>query len=309
MRTPAIGGKIETEPLSATPGKKRHRRTIAEIQHLFEVVQAILAEQTGRIPIRHLWYRVVMTVTAAVKNTQREYDKFIDLMTTWRYEGKIPYSAFIDDARGYIGSEGWDTPRDFLNDMPDIWRKNFWKDRDDHVEIWTEKNAIAHILLEGADPWHVRVLPTRGFNSISTMWDAARGIIGKQKQGKMVYVYQFADWDPSGVEIDRSNVKRLCDHFGVNSDLLTYERIAVTREQVRELGLPSIPTKDNSQSGHGLGFEGDSVEVDAVTRDVLIDLVRECLSRHIPEDELERLQAEEDATREKMARAFRRIRL
>ncbi len=296
--------------LSAVPdisNPKKGRRTIAEIERLYAVVQAKLAEQTGRIPIRHLWYLVVMT--RAVQNTHRAYQNFVHMLVEWRRERKIPYAAFIDDARGYIGREGWASERDFLNAVPYSWRQDFWADRPDYVQIWTEKNAIARILLEGADPWHVKVLPVRGFSSLSCLYDAAQEILAKQAEGKMVYVYQFGDWDPSGIEIDKTLVEALGDDFDVDLTQLKFERIAVTRAQIRQLGLPSIPTKDNSKSGHGLGFEGDSVEVDAVPRDVLIGLVRQCLTRHIPEDERARLQADEDARRERLRRALRRIRL
>jgi hypothetical protein len=156
------------------------------------------------------------------------------------------------------------------------------------VEIWAEKDAIASILLEAADPWRVQVFPFRGFASLTSLYNAAETFREKQDEGKAVFVYYFGDHDPSGVAIDPAAVAALRDDFGVKID---FERVAVTLEQIAAHRLPTRPTK--ATDSRAKGFVGGSVEIDAMPRDLLIELVESCITQHLPADALARLRATE----------------
>lgn len=74
-----------------------------------------------------------------------------------------------------------------------------------------------------------------------------------------------------------------------------FQRIAVTPEQIQALGLPTRPTKRSDTRSKG--FDGDSVEVDAIPAPILRQLVRDCIERHVDGDQLERLLLVEEAER------------
>lgn len=80
--------------------------------------------------------------------------------------------------------------------------------------------------------------------------------------------------------------------FGVS---VFFERIAITPEQIKEYNLPTRPTK---QSKHIRDFEGESVEVDAMAPEVLQNIVRSHIEKHIDQNELTRLKGIEQAERE-----------
>ena len=81
------------------------------------------------------------------------------------------------------------------------------------MEIWCEKDAIASILLEAADPWRVQVFPFRGYTSLTSLYNAGVTFRAKQDAGKRVYVYFFGDRDPSGVDINRAALAAMKDDF------------------------------------------------------------------------------------------------
>ena len=176
----------------------------------------------------------------------------------------------------------------FLEETIRTYRYNLWADEAVHVEIWVEKDAIASILLEAADPWRVQVFPFRGFASLTSLYNAAETFREKQAEGKTVHVYYFGDHDPSGVAIDPAAVAALGDDFGV---AVEFERVAVTHAQIAAYGLPTRPTK--ATDSRAKGFAGESVEIDAMPRDVLIGLVEQCITQHLPSDALARLVATE----------------
>ncbi len=138
------------------------------------------------------------------------------------------------------------------------YRRDYWRELDDYVEVWLEKDALAGVLYRVTDEWGVPLMVTRGFASLSYIHNAAETI---QRVGKPTHIYYFGDYDPSGVEIDR-NLERRLREFAPGSEI-HFERVAVRREQIDEFDLPTRPTKRGANHGHGL-HEGESVEVDAI---------------------------------------------
>jgi hypothetical protein len=149
-----------------------------------------------------------------------------------------------------------------------------------YVEVWTEKDAIAGVLLEETAPWDVPLMVSRGFSSITYLHEAAEAIA---QQGKPAFLCYFGDHDPSGVTIDRKIEQRL-RLFAPGADL-TFQRIAVTQQQIRDWSLPTRPTKKTDSRSKN--FKGRSVEVDAIDPRQLRQLARDCIEAHVDRRQLE----------------------
>ena len=253
-------------------------------------MKELLDAQSGPISIRHLFYLTV--AQGVVEKTERGYANLKHQLSRWRRARMIEWSAFSDSTRWYYGNPGHAGPRAFLEETIRTYRLNIWESSEAHVEIWCEKDAIASILLEAADPWRVQVFPFRGFASLTSLYNAAETFREKIADGKQAHVYYFGDHDPSGVVIDPAAEAALRDDFGV---AVAFQRVAVTEAQIATYQLPTRPTKrSDSRAG---AFAGASVEIDAMPRDALIALVEECITRHLPAEALARLQATERAQR------------
>ena len=118
------------------------------------------------------------------------------------------------------------------------YRRSVWDDQDVYVEIWLEKDALAGVLVDVTDLWDVPLMVTRGFASLSFLYEAADCI---ESQGKPAFLYYFGDHDPSGVDIPRT-VKERSREFAPDAEI-TFERVAVNPDQIERRGLPSAPTK------------------------------------------------------------------
>ena len=79
-----------------------------------------------------------------------------------------------------------------------------------------------------------------------------------------------------------------------------FERPAVTREQVEEWNLPTRPTKTSDPRAKK--FSGTSVELDAIPARKLREIVRDCIERHVDQQQLEVLRAAEKSEREILER-------
>jgi hypothetical protein len=118
------------------------------------------------------------------------------------------------------------------------------------------------------------------FGRVDVPWlfaGAAKAATRRHEVGKVSFLYQFGDHDPTGVIIPQSLETRLnefCDKY--DCPLPIIERIALTEAQIAEYRLPTRPTKRQGNT-HALRFEGDSVELDALPSATLRDLVRDCI--------------------------------
>jgi hypothetical protein len=74
-----------------------------------------------------------------------------------------------------------------------------------------------------------------------------------------------------------------------------FQRLAVTPVQVRELDLPTRPTKQSDTRARSFG--GGSVEVDAIPPTVLRQIVEEAITQHIDQDALRVTQVAEQSER------------
>lgn len=235
----------------------RRRRSRDDLRRLLAAVQSILGGETGRITIRHLYYRLVGV--GYIKKTEKDYKLLCRHLANWRRQRHVPWDAFVDNLRWHMGRPTYDSVQTALLSAVGTYRRNAWGNSDVYVEIWCEKDAIAGILSEVGDPFGVKVFPCRGFASLSSLYVAAANFEAQQKHGKKCKVYFFGDHDPSGLYIDRKAQETLRDDFGVD---VVFERVAVLPEQIKQFQLPTRPTKKTDS--RAAGFEGESVEIDAM---------------------------------------------
>jgi hypothetical protein len=137
-----------------------------------------------------------------------------------------------------------------------------------------------------------------GMPSISLLHGTATEICRAAEQGKRTYIYQFGDHDPSGVLIPKmieNRLDQMCQRFDCPTPII--ERVALTEAHIDEFSLPTRPTKRAGNS-HANGFDGDSVELDALPPQVLRDMVSEVIERHISPHMLASLRVAEESERE-----------
>jgi hypothetical protein len=259
-------------------------------QALYELLAA-----SNPMTVRQVFYR--MTSAGHIDKTENEYNNtVVRLLVQMRRAGDIPFGWISDNTRWMRKPRTFSSAEDALRLTAETYRRALWDNQDVYVEVWTEKDAMAGVILEVTREWDVPLMVSRGFSSISYLHSAAENILA---QGKPAYLYYFGDHDPSGVQIDRKIEKGLRE-FAPDAEI-HFERVAVRPEQIEEWGLPTRPTKKEG-NGHAKGFEGESVEVDAIPPDHLQGLVRDCIVQHVDEYQLQVLQAAEASERDIMTR-------
>jgi len=272
--------------------RRRARRTKAEMATLCDALYGFAAERKPAT-CRHLFY--CMTTAGHVAKTEGECKNTVNrLLVKMRRQGRIPYSWLTDNTRWRMKPDSFSSLADALAATQDSYRRALWDNQDTYVEVWTEKDAISGILWPVTSRWDVPLMTARGYASLSFLYSVAEDL---KEIDKPAYLYYFGDHDPSGRDARRcveKTIRELAPGVEVH-----FELVAVTPEQIEELGLPTRPTKTTDTRARV--FKGESVEVDAIAPAVLRALCDECITRHIDPIRLRQLRAVEDAEKVTLA--------
>ena len=272
---------------------RNHRRSKEEIEAIECALFDLLADENP-MTVRQIFYRMVSL--GAIDKTEAEYKGTIcRLLARMRKQGVLPFGWIADNTRWMRKPQSHTGMEAALMRCAETYRRDLWAELPAYVEIWLEKDALAGVLYEETHSWDVPLMVTRGYPSLSYLYEAAEAISARDKPA---FLYYFGDYDPSGVDIPRT-VERSLREYAPEAEIY-FERMAVSPLQIEAWGLPTRPTKKTDSRSKN--FEGESVEVDAIPPQTLRELVRECVVQHIDADVFTRLEKIEAAERETLMR-------
>lgn len=272
---------------------KRVRRSNAQLDVIHDAVYESLKDEHPAT-LRGTFYRVMSA--GAVEKSEAGYKLVGREVLKMRRAGLLPYSWITDGTRYIIKPDTWTDLDEMLSDARASYRRALWHQQLVEVHIFTEKDAIVGVISSVTSAWDVPVGVMRGYASESFCYE-----VGARARGgwKPTFFYQLGDHDPSGVDAWRVFEDRV---RGFAPDAaLTFERIAVTPEQIDTLQLPTRPTKRTDSRATGFG-DARSVEVDAIPANVLRGIVRDAITRHIDQEILELTRRVEQEEREVLSR-------
>ena len=120
---------------------KRQRATQSEMEERAEFLIAY-AEGHGPVTVRQLYYQAEVHGLPGIEKTDNGYAKIQRQVLSLRREGRLDYEHIADATRWMRKPDSFDGVEQALADTA-FYRKNLWKDADDYVEIWCEKDALA----------------------------------------------------------------------------------------------------------------------------------------------------------------------
>jgi hypothetical protein len=228
--------------------------------------------EDGRIP----WDWIVKSGRYQAPPVRRTYIPKADgtqRRRTWRPIFRTSSKFQIDDVvqrdRSLDDYTGYKTIKDgVLARLPyidlDPWRGRV-------PMILTESRSLAGVLRGIASEYRTRINSTNGQCGGFLRTNIAPAL---QPGDRVVYL---GDLDLAGNQIEDNTRRVLEREIG---GALLWERLALTRERVREHGLPEIIKRDWRYKD---GRRHEAVETEAISQRVLIDILRDRLDRLLPE--------------------------
>ena len=269
---------------------KRARRTANQIEQLQNQMYAVLKEDNPQ-SVRHVFYRMTdPRLPESVEKSDNGYVTVQRQLTNMRRAGRVPYGWITDASRRGYFTETYSSPVEALEATARFYRRSVWTETPEYVEVWCESRSIAGVIQAETERYAVPLYPAGGFTSLSLAHQAAENIRYEAK-GRPVHVIYIGDYDPAGVLIDGKIESELRLHLPDHE--IKFHRIAITRDQIKLMGLPTKPAKDRRG-----GFRGGTVEAEAMPAGVMRKLLREKIEGFIPERTLAVMEVAEASERE-----------
>jgi hypothetical protein len=283
---------MTASPVYETSPIKRLRSTKAEVEARREALLDII-DDGKPMTVRQVFYQA--TVHGLVEKAESGYHKVQTDLTLMRRAGELPYDWLADNTRWQRKPRTFDSVEQALCDTARLYRKALWNAADAYVEIWLEKDALSGVIYPITSMFDVPLMVARGYASLSFLYTAAEYI---DTLTVPTFIYHLGDFDPSGVNAGEK-IEETLHELASGADI-TFERVAVTPEQIADWDLPTRPTKASDTRSKGFG--AISVELDAIEPNQLRALVQGTIERHLPPDQYAVLKAAEASEREIISR-------
>lgn len=278
--------------------KKLQNKTLALIEFAREVLLASAIAMT----VRQCFYQLV--VRHYIENRFSEYRRLERALVDGRKLGLIPWESIEDRLRKPRMVPMWVSVKDFSDAVVPQYRRNAWDMQPQYVHVWLEKDALSGIFEDALEPYGVTLNVGRGYDSWSSLYEAANRFRRIEKPMKILY---FGDFDPSGEHMLASLEERF-DFFGVYPDI---KRVAILQQDIERYSLPpdftkaTDPRRDNFVARYG----DEAVELDALPPDVLLARLLENVESNLDLEQLSRTRELEERERQRIAAALGRIRI
>lgn len=153
------------------------------------------------LTLRQLYYQLV--AADAIPNHDVVYKKLGKIKDDLVYSGMVDWAVFED--RGRVPSRAY-----FEHNVADAFKrtKNSYKlnrqlNQPNHLEVWTEKDAISAVLARITNPYTIMLVVNKGYTSSTAMYGSYVRFVKAFKDGKKVKILYFGDHDPSGLDMIR----------------------------------------------------------------------------------------------------------
>jgi hypothetical protein len=293
------------------PGRARgyieNYRPQTKTRALLADVEMVLDEYRAYWPLtcRQIFYRLVSTSEVYPK-TETFYGNLCHHLANARRGRLIPFGAIRDDGMTTYRLDHFDDEEHFLRHVRHLgqnYTRNKLAGQELHVEIWCEAAGMLPQLYQVAEPFSIPVYSSGGFDSLTAKKRLADRIC---EIGKRAVILHLGDLDPSGVSIFDSVAEDVAAFVQSDRPWATvsveFERVALTRDHVRQYGLPTVPPK--ATDTRSKSWAGETCQLEALPPDIIADILRQAVERRISAYQLATDRARELIERRMIALAL-----
>lgn len=185
----------------------------------------LIAAAGPPVTVRQTYYMAVGSGLLPDKS-ERGYRKVIRHLGTLRESGALPWHYIADNTRWVRRPSMWRDLATALDDWHALYRRDYWHHQPKRLELWVESDSIASFVADIAAEFGVPLYVTKGQASKTYMHGAAEDARALGKPLEILYV---GDFDPSGLQIERSVAERYARYADID---LRLQRVAVTAAQI-----------------------------------------------------------------------------
>ena len=194
-------------------GRGRAQRSLDMIKAMYEIAEAA-QPITGR-GVGYKLFSLILIPSMSRNHMQGVYR----LLKEAREEGTIPWEWIVDETRELEQVSTWDNPAAFVRCVARSYRRDFWQQQPERVEVWSEKGTIRGVLQPVLDEYGVGFRVMHGFGSATIIND-----VSQDSDGRPLTILYIGDYDPSGLWMSERDIPERLSRYG--GDHISIRRIA-----------------------------------------------------------------------------------
>lgn len=151
-----------------------------------------------------------------------------------RENGIIPWEWIVDETRSEETIATWRDTSSIIEAAVNEYRRDYWQDQPNRVEIWSEKGTVRGSVSPVLDKYGVTFRAMHGYSSATVINNIADE---SNRSDKPLTAFYCGDFDPSGKHMSDIDLPNRLRKYG---GTLRIERIALTDIDVLTGKLPSF---------------------------------------------------------------------
>jgi hypothetical protein len=282
-----------TAEYSETSTRKSRGRPPGLSRKSLDLIEAMreVAEAAQPITGRGVGYQLF---TRGLIDGMHKMPMVYRLLKEARERNMIAWDWIVDETHELEIATTWSNPAAFVRTVRRSYRRNFWRQQPQRVEVWSEKGTVRGLLKPVLDNYGVGFRVMHGFGSATDIYN-----IAQHDDGRPLIVIYVGDWDPSGLCMSEHDLPARLSRYG--GDHVEIRRIAIVEE---DHGLPSFPASDKKKDPRYPWFVenfGDRAwELDAMDPRDLRDRVEQAIQAEIDWDAWNRCETVQRAEQESL---------
>lgn len=161
------------------------------------------------------------------------------VMTAMRECGALDWTHVVDGSRAVDRISTWSNPAEIISAAVRGYRRDYWQDQPNLVEVWSEKSTVAGVLAPVLDEYGVTFRVMKGFGSFTSVRQAAEDSLAVPTDKKAVALY-IGDYDPSGMYMSEVDLPERLRRYGSEWQFI---RIGVVEQDTQHLPNFDAATK------------------------------------------------------------------
>jgi hypothetical protein len=273
-------------------GRGRAQRSLDMIKAMYEI-----AEESQPITGRGVGYKL-FSLNLIPSMARNEMQGVYRLLKEAREEGTIPWEWIVDETRELEQVSTWDNPAAFVRCVARSYRRDFWNQQPQRVEVWSEKGTVRGVLQPVLDEYGVGFRVMHGFGSATILNE-----VSQDDDSRPLTILYIGDYDPSGLYMSERDVPERLARYGGNH--ISLRRIALLPDDCARLGTrPAFNVSEKKKDPRAPWFRENfgqlCWELDAMDPNDLRSRVEEEIVGHIEPEAWERCRIVDEAERESL---------
>ncbi len=167
----------------------------------------------------------------------------VSRLLVWaRENGELRWEWVVDETRRPERIASWSNPAQLLNAAVRQYRRDYWAEQAEWIEVWSEKGTVRGTLAPVLDEYGVTFRVLHGYGSATTLHDIA---VESSESAKSLTVPYVGDRDPSGMHMSEIDLPERIDRYGGDIEIV---RVAIAEKDTEpDAGVPWFPADNKTR--------------------------------------------------------------